>query len=231
MYSAAVEQQADIVIGSRMAGEKSEMPKVRRLGNMIFARLVNIVAASNITDSASGQRIFKRSVLEQLYPLPDGLNLTPVMSTRALHERMKMIEVAIPYSERVGRSKLSVVRDGYRFGHSIVWTALNYNPVRPLGLFGLGSLALAAFIGVVLIIARLQGIQSVGAVGAFALFSGPGPGSRRRQHSHPRRQLQLLRGAVPQDSRQARVIWQAHFPRPGTAFRLDWSGGARRLAL
>jgi glycosyltransferase involved in cell wall biosynthesis len=172
MYNAAVEQQADIVIGSRMAGEKSEMPKVRRLGNMIFARLVNLVAASNITDSASGQRIFKRSVLEQLYPLPDGLNLTPVMSTRALHERMKMIEVAIPYSERVGRSKLSVVRDGYRFGHSIVWTALNYNPVRPLGLFGLGALVLAAIIGLVLVVARMQGIQSVGAVGAFALFSG-----------------------------------------------------------
>jgi hypothetical protein len=172
LYTAAVTQNADIVIGSRMAGEKSEMPKVRRLGNMIFARLVNLVAAANITDSASGQRIFKRSILEQLYPLPDGLNLTPVMSTRALHENMKMIEVAIPYSERVGRSKLSVVRDGYRFGHSIVWTALNYNPVRPLGLFGLGALALAAMIGVVLVIARLQGIQSVGAVGAFALFSG-----------------------------------------------------------
>jgi glycosyltransferase involved in cell wall biosynthesis len=172
MYSAAVDQQADIVIGSRMAGEKSEMPKVRRLGNLIFARLVNIVAASNITDSASGQRIFKRTVLEQLYPLPDGLNLTPVMSTRALHEQMKMIEVAIPYSERVGRSKLSVVRDGYRFGHSIVWTALNYNPVRLLGLFGLGALALAAVIGLVLVIARLQGIQNVGAIGAFALFSG-----------------------------------------------------------
>lgn len=172
LYSAAVEQQADIVIGSRMAGEKSEMPKVRRLGNTIFARLVNIVAASNITDSASGQRIFKRSVLEQLYPLPDGLNLTPVMSTRALHEHMKMVEVAIPYSERVGRSKLSVVRDGYRFGHSIVWTALNYNPVRPLGLIGLGALALATIIGLILVIARLQGIQSVGAVAAFALFAG-----------------------------------------------------------
>jgi glycosyltransferase involved in cell wall biosynthesis len=172
MYSAAVAQDADIVIGSRMAGEKSEMPKVRRLGNMIFARLVNLVAASNITDSASGQRIFKRSVLEQLYPLPDGLNLTPVMSTRALHEDMKMIEVPIPYSERVGRSKLSVVRDGYRFGHSIVWTALNYNPVRPLGLFGLGALAVAAIIGIVLVVSRLQGVQSVGAVGAFALFSG-----------------------------------------------------------
>lgn len=172
LYQAAIEQQADVVIGSRMAGEKSEMPKVRRLGNMIFARLVNLVAAANITDSASGMRIFKRSVLEKLYPLPDGLNLTPVMSTRGLHEHLKMIEVPIPYSERVGRSKLSVVRDGYRFGQSIVWTALYYNPVRTLGLFGLASLGLAAVIGAVLVLARLQGIQSIGALGAFALFSG-----------------------------------------------------------
>jgi glycosyltransferase involved in cell wall biosynthesis len=172
LYRAAIDQDADIVIGSRMAGAKSEMPKVRRLGNLIFARLVNLVAAADITDSASGMRIFKREVLPQLYPLPDGLNLTPVMSTRALHEQMKMIEVPIPYSERVGRSKLSVVRDGYRFGQSIVWTALYYNPVRPLGLFGLGALILAAIIGLGLIIARLQGVQSVGAMAAFALFSG-----------------------------------------------------------
>jgi glycosyltransferase involved in cell wall biosynthesis len=172
LYRAAVDQDADIVIGSRMAGEKSEMPLVRRLGNMIFARLVNLVAAADITDSASGMRIFKRDALPQLYPLPDGLNLTPVMSTRALHERLKMVEVAIPYSERVGRSKLSVVRDGYRFGQSIVWTALYYNPVRPLGVFGLIALALAVVIGLGLVIARLQGVQSVGAVGAFALFSG-----------------------------------------------------------
>lgn len=172
LVRAAREQEADVVIGSRMAGEKSEMPKVRRLGNLIFARLVNLVAAANITDSASGMRIFKRTMLEKLYPLPDGLNLTPVMSTRALHEQLKMIEVPIPYSERVGRSKLSVVRDGYRFGQSIVWTALYYNPVRPLGLFGLAALALAAVIGIVLVFERMQGVQSVGALGAFALFSG-----------------------------------------------------------
>ena len=48
-----------------------------------------------------------------------------------------MVEVPIPYAERVGRSKLSVVRDGLRYLHSIVWTALGYNPVRVLG--GSGS--------------------------------------------------------------------------------------------
>jgi len=170
LMAAANQQDADIVIGSRMAGAKSEMPVVRRLGNLIFARLVSLISARQITDSASGMRIFKKSILPRLYPLPDGLNLTPVMSTRALHEQMKMVEVPIPYSERVGRSKLSVVKDGMRFAQSIVWTALNYNPVRPLGLIGLAALIVAMAVGLGLVYTRIQGVNAVGPVGAFALF-------------------------------------------------------------
>lgn len=165
------EQDADIVIGSRMSGAESEMPRVRWLGNLIFARLVSLISARQITDSASGQRVFKKSILSRVYPLPDGLNLTPVMSTRALHEGLKMIEVPIPYSERAGRSKLSVVHDGMRFAQSIVWTALNYNPVRPLGLIGLASLFIAVLIGVGLVSARIQGITQLSPMGVFALFS------------------------------------------------------------
>lgn len=171
LYQAAVREDADIVIGSRMAGAKSEMPAVRRLGNLIFARLVSLISARHITDSASGMRIFKKSILPTIYPLPDGLNLTPVMSTRALHEKLKMVEVPIPYSERVGRSKLSVVNDGMRFAQSIVWTALNYNPVRPLGLIGLVALLIAAVIGAGLVLERFMGVVEVSPVGAFALFA------------------------------------------------------------
>lgn len=167
----ALAHDADIVIGSRMAGAASQMPRVRWLGNLIFARLVSLISAERITDSASGQRVFKKSILERLYPLPDGLNLTPVMSTRALHEKLKMIEAPIPYSERAGRSKLSVVRDGIRFAQSIVWTALHYNPVRPLGLVGLFSLTIAFLIGFGLVGVRLSGINSVGPLGAFTLFA------------------------------------------------------------
>jgi hypothetical protein len=171
LFEAAKREEADIVIGSRMAGAKSEMPAVRRLGNLIFARLVSLISARRITDSASGMRIFKKAILPTIYPLPDGLNLTPVMSTRALHERLTMVEVPIPYSERVGRSKLSVVKDGMRFAQSIVWTALHYNPVRPLGLMGLVALFIAAIIGGGLVVERLMGVVEVSAVGAFALFA------------------------------------------------------------
>jgi glycosyltransferase involved in cell wall biosynthesis len=171
LCQAAQEQNADIVVGSRMAGTDSEMPAVRRLGNLIFARLVSVISAQRITDSASGMRVFRKSILERIYPLPDGLNLTPVMSIRALHEQLKMIEVPIPYSERVGRSKLNAVGDGLTFAQSIVWTALHYNPVRPLGLVGIVALGLAALIGLGLVVARLQGVTSVGPLGAFFLFA------------------------------------------------------------
>lgn len=160
---------ADLVIGSRMAGEQSEMPLVRRIGNFIFANLLSLVAGVRISDSASGQRVIRREALPLLYPLPDTLDFTPAMSTRALHEDLKMVEVAIPYKERSGRSKLSVVRDGLRFLKSIVWTALTYNPVRIFGGVGLILLVLALLVfGVALVSLALSGT----AVWPFPQFFG-----------------------------------------------------------
>jgi hypothetical protein len=116
-------------------------------------------------------RVFRREMLERMYPLPDGLNFTPVMSTRAIHEGLKMVEVPIPYSERSGRSKLNVVKDGLRFFNSIVWTALSYNPVRVLGLIGLAGIGFAALVAVMLVVQRANGVNQLGPWGIFAVFS------------------------------------------------------------
>ncbi len=160
----------DLAIGSRMAGAESHMPLARRLGNLFFAALLSLVGRARVTDSASGMRVFKREILERLYPLPDGLNLTPVMSTRAIHEHVRIAEIAIPYSERVGRSKLSVVRDGSIFLQSILWTVLTYNPVRILGLLGLAGVGFASLVAAGLVGARLSGITSLGPWGVAALY-------------------------------------------------------------
>jgi hypothetical protein len=171
LVDAAQRQGADLVIGSRMSGTDSQMPTSRRIGNRFFARLVSLIGNQRVTDSASGMRIIRRDVLGRLYPLPDGLNFTPVMSTRAIHEQLTMIEVPIPYSERLGRSKLTIVGDGTRFLQSIVWTALDYNPVRVLGAIGVASVAAALLIGLALISVRLQGITELGAWGTLGVFA------------------------------------------------------------
>ena len=144
----AVERHdADLIIGSRMLSGESEMPMVRRVGNTIFAALLSIVGSRRISDSASGMRVFHRDMLPILYPLPDGLDFTPAMSTRAVYEGLNMVEVPIPYKERVGRSKLNPLKDGIRFLRSILWTALLYDPQRFFGPFGLALLVIAFLLG------------------------------------------------------------------------------------
>lgn len=143
LVNALDEQQADLVLGNRM-GEESEMPLVRTVGNTIFAALLGVLSKHHVKDTASGMRVIRRAVLPDLYPLPDGLHFTPAMSARVLLEdRLRLVEVSMPYAERTGRSKLSVVKDGLRFLTCIVQAAVAFRPARPLlltaGVFGLGA--------------------------------------------------------------------------------------------
>ena len=143
LCGALEKDHADIALGSRM-GAGSEMPLVRTAGNLVFAFLLGMLARRTVQDTASGMRVLRRSALADLYPLPDGLHFTPAMSARVLLEaKLRLVEVPMPYAERVGRSKLSVLRDGVRFLRSIVQAAVTYRPARPL-LIAAAALALAA---------------------------------------------------------------------------------------
>lgn len=153
---------ADLVVGSRRSGASSEMPLVRRVGNFIWSNLVTLLCSQRVADPASGMRVFRRAVLEQLYPLPNGLNFTPVMSTRAAHEGIRVVEVPIAYRERDGQSKLNVLRDGMRFLETVIWTALTYNPARILGAAGLALLALSMLAAFAILAMRLSGITVMG---------------------------------------------------------------------
>lgn len=170
LCTVGIEEKADLVVGSRMSGAASQMPVTRRIGNFAFASLLSLIGNVPVRDSASGMRVLRRDILERLYPLPDGLEFTPAMSTRAIHENLKIVEVPIAYSERVGRSKLSVVRDGYRFTNAIVWTALGYNPVRILGLTSLVILGIAFAIGLYILLLRLGGVTTLDAGQVYAVF-------------------------------------------------------------
>lgn len=162
---------ADVVVGSRRSGAESGMPLVRKVGNFIWANLVTALSGRPVVDPASGMRVFRREVLARLYPLPDGLNFTPVMSTRAVHEGLNFVELPMPYEERLGRSKLSVVRDGMRFLQTIIWTALTYNPARPLGGVGFGLFCLGAVIAAALAVLRLSGVNELGPWGVAGIFA------------------------------------------------------------
>jgi glycosyltransferase involved in cell wall biosynthesis len=142
-----LEEDADIRVGSRM-GPGSRMPPIRRLGNKLFRWLVNLLASSHISDSASGMRVIRKVSVPRLWPLPDGLHFTPAMTCRALMDgSLKRVEVPISYEERRGRSKLGVVKDGLRFLRTIIEICLSYRPMRFFGALGLPLLLLAVLYG------------------------------------------------------------------------------------
>jgi len=59
MCRIAVEDSADVVLGSRL-GPESEMPRIRRLGNRIYAFLLGFLCGRQVTDTASGMRVVRR---------------------------------------------------------------------------------------------------------------------------------------------------------------------------
>ncbi|MBI2386178.1 MAG: glycosyltransferase family 2 protein [Elusimicrobia bacterium] len=137
---------ADMAVGARLhAG--SEMPFVRTVGNRLYALLIRALTGVNLTDTASGMRVFKRALLPRLAPLPTGLHFTPAMTARVACMGGVFVEHPIPYSERVGQSKLSVVSDGVRFLRVILGTVFAYFPLRVFGPLAAVCLALAAGLG------------------------------------------------------------------------------------
>jgi glycosyltransferase involved in cell wall biosynthesis len=167
---ASIAEGFQLVTGSRMIRADSKMPLLRRIGNVFFAALLTIIGRQKITDSASGMRVFRREILKRLYPLPDGMNLTPVMTMKAVFEKIRMTEIGISYSERLGRSKLNALSDGGAFFESVVYAALGYNPARILGIAGIAAEAVAVLIFIAVVILRLRGIASLDPWGIASVF-------------------------------------------------------------
>lgn len=129
---ALFEANADVVLGCRLNAD-SQMPPLRRVGNLLFAGLLTSLSGHHVRDTASGMRLVRREAYKKLRPLPDGLHFTPAMSARALLDQqsaIKLIEIDMPYHERTGQSKLKVGKDGLRFLRIILETAALYRPVR-----------------------------------------------------------------------------------------------------
>ena len=151
-------RDADICLGSRLA-PGTHMPPIRQLGNRLYAFIVGLMGAGRVTDTASGMRVIRKSSLERIYPLPDGLNFTPAMTCRALlDDSLTIVETPISYDKRVGKSKLSLLRDGLAFLSTIIDISLTYRAFRILGFPGLLMMLVSFGYGLPLLVryARVQ---------------------------------------------------------------------------
>lgn len=168
LVNTMLQKDADVVLAGRLSPE-TKMPLIRQVGNRLFAGLLGAVSGKDLTDSASGFRIVKRSSLKLMSPLPDGLHFTPAMSCICLLDpRLRIEEVhGMLYKEREGRSKLSVIRDGFRFLWTILFSACCYSPIKSM----ISASAIAAVV-CGLIAGAIWGITQHGGAALLTVTAG-----------------------------------------------------------
>ena len=120
-----LEDGAQFVVGNRMQNIKpGAMPLLSRFGNPLLSGFLNVLHRTNVRDAHCGMRALRREVLPALNLRTVGMEFASEMVIRATRERLDVREVPITLHPRVGESKLSPFRDGWRHLRVI----LVYNP-------------------------------------------------------------------------------------------------------
>jgi len=87
----------------------------RVLGNWVLSVVQTVLFCHYISDSQSGMWIFKRAILSMIELTSNGMSLSEEIKIEAFaHPEIVAWELPIYYRARVGDSKLSVWRDGFR---------------------------------------------------------------------------------------------------------------------
>jgi len=132
---------ADMVVGSRLRASGSEFRRLNRVGNRLFACVVNALFRARVTDVLSGFRAIRRSLVRGVALSSGGFAIESELTIKALEHGYRVVEVPTVLHARPAGcpSKLRRFRDGLCILGTILTLAGAY---RPLTLFGVSGLAL-----------------------------------------------------------------------------------------
>jgi glycosyltransferase involved in cell wall biosynthesis len=110
-------QGYDFVIGNRFSGQmekKSMTFSHRYIGNPVLSWVLRLFFRTKIKDSHCGMRAISKKALDILNLQTTGMEFASEMIMKALNYNLKIKEVPISYKERIGKSKLKTLSDGWR---------------------------------------------------------------------------------------------------------------------
>jgi len=140
----------DFVIGSRTRGRirKGAMPFMHRyIGNPLLSFTMNTFFKSKISDANSGYRAFTREALDKMQLKTTGMEFASEMIVSALKNRLRIKEIPIIYSKRVGKSKISSFSDGWRhLRFMLLYSPTHLFLIPGIILFGIGFLLMTVLL-------------------------------------------------------------------------------------
>jgi len=127
---AKVTEGYDLVVGAR-SGRDSQASVARWSANAFYNRFASWMVNRRIDDLTSGFRcVHRRKFLSFLYLLPNGFSY-PTTSTMAFFRAGYSVGfVPIEVSKRMGKSHISMLKDGVRFFLIIFKVGTLYSPLK-----------------------------------------------------------------------------------------------------
>jgi glycosyltransferase involved in cell wall biosynthesis len=148
MVEMLLQEQLDMVVGTRRHERKDAYRGGHVLGNRIFTGLLAGLFGRSFTDIFSGYRVFSRRFVKSFPVLSAGFEIETEISVHALELRMPVGEVETTYAARPegSHSKLSTYGDGWRILKTI---GTLYRLERPVLFYG--SIGAVLLIGAILL--------------------------------------------------------------------------------
>lgn len=109
------EENLDMIYGARIH-QMSDISFIRGFGNKFYVLLLKHLLHCQLSDVCSGMRIFTAQKQPEVLKLNrDDLSFSIQLTGYSVLQKWKTAEIPIDYRERIGESKLSVIKDGWLF--------------------------------------------------------------------------------------------------------------------
>ena len=122
-----VEEQADVVYGSRFLGDRAHRVLYYRhyLGNKLLTMLSNMFTNLNLTDMETCYKVFRREVIQELTPIlkQNRFGFEPEITAKIARRKYRVYELSVSYS---GRTYEQGKKIGWRDGLQALWCILRY---------------------------------------------------------------------------------------------------------
>jgi glycosyltransferase involved in cell wall biosynthesis len=153
-----LDEQLDMVVGSRVGEAVEAYRRGHRLGNRLLTGMLARLFGRSFSDILSGYRVFSRRFVKTFPVLSEGFEIETEISVHALELKMPVAEIETPYFARPegSESKLSTYSDGWRILRTIVTLYRVERPMLFFGVIGAVFAALAVILAVPLIVTYMQ---------------------------------------------------------------------------
>lgn len=161
-----VEEGYDLVLGSRFKGKIRGMPFTKKLGNIVFSKVISSLTKIKITDSTTGFRAFTKGVAENIEFI-NTFTYTQEQIIKAAKQRFKVTEIPIETRKtRDSRLFKNPLEYAIKAWINILRIYRDYDPLKFFGFLGFIFLTLGLLIGLYFVYLHITG----GIVGHLGLM-------------------------------------------------------------